>query len=95
MFDAFSRNPDFINELGVKWWLDVDTTEYARKSDSFGTQLLEVTVFFIEKPSGERSRVIVDNGTICGEHQALEATACMIDVMKLLARDGSGQRKEE
>ena len=34
MFDLpWDKTPDYVNEIGVKWWLDKDTTDYANKKN--------------------------------------------------------------
>ena len=31
--------PDFVNEAGIKWWLDERLTDYARKPNTKGVKL--------------------------------------------------------
>lgn len=76
--------PDFINELGVKWWFDPDTTQWARKKNKNGIALLDVYCFFIEKPDGYRSRVLTRNDVDIYESQSLEAIVQHIDILKFL-----------
>lgn len=78
----FQNEPDFINEIGVKWWLDKATTKYAKSADSIGVTL-DVVCFFIEETNGRRSRVLVskDKGAIY-ENQNLEALLSKIDILK-------------
>ena len=87
MHDVFSTKPEFVNELGVKWWRDEDMTKYVQKPDVHGTSL-DMFCFFIEEPNGRRSRVLVSKDAgIVEEDQNLEALAIKIDVRKFLIRD--------
>ena len=80
----WENEPDFINEEGVKWWLDKSTTEYAREEDLNGTKL-DVKVWAVELPDKTRTRVIIDsdNNIIC-DNQSLEAILIRIDAAKIL-----------
>jgi hypothetical protein len=83
--------PDFVNELGVKWWKDADTTKWATREDEHGTTL-DAAVFFVEEANGTRSRVMIQDGAVVAAEQSLEALAVKIDVLKFLKRDA---QKEE
>ena len=83
----FDSKPDFVNELGVKWWRDDTTTDYAQRPDAQGTTL-DVVCFAIEQPNGRRTRVLLSKtGEIIEENQNLEALAIRVDVRKFLKRD--------
>jgi len=83
----FDTEPDFVNELGAKWWRDESTTHYAQKPDIHGTTL-DVVCFYLEEPSGRRTRVLISKaGEIIEESQNLEALAVKIEVRKFLKRD--------
>lgn len=83
----FETEPDFMNELGVKWWRDDSTTHYAQKPDIHGTTL-EAVCFYLEEPNGRRTRVLISKaGEIIEEDQSLEALAVKIDIRKFLKRD--------
>ena len=75
----FGRPPDFINEDGVKWWIDKELTEYARMD-------LNAVVFFVEKPNGYQTRALVIDGAVQYESQSLEAMGCRIDLLKAAAQ---------
>lgn len=79
----FAREPDSVNEKGVKWWIDKSSTDYARNPDSFGTCLPEVTCWFVEVPSGEKTRLITDGTGVIYESQQLEAIGVYIDMLKM------------
>lgn len=87
MIDVFATEPDFINELGVKWWIDKMTTNYAQSPDVWGTRL-NAMCFFVEEPGGRRTRVLIDRGTenVLAEDQALDGIGCKIDILKALKR---------
>jgi hypothetical protein len=80
--DVWSKPPDFVNEKGVKWWLDVSSTRYALSVDALGRKLKNVQVYFTEFPDGERSRVIIDNGEAVYETKTLENLGTQLDLMK-------------
>lgn len=84
--------PDFVNELGVRWWKDADTTKYATQEDRYGTTL-DAAVFFVEEPNGHRMRVMVQDGKVVAAEQALDALASKIDVLKFLKRDAEKERQ--
>jgi hypothetical protein len=87
--NIFEGEPDFINEIGTKWWLDSDTTNYARKNDKNGISL-NVTCYFIETTEGYKSRVLVSEDVgIIEEDQTLEGLAIKIDIRKFLKLDHS------
>lgn len=67
--------PEFTDELGVKYWRDKSMQEYAKKNG------VKAQCLFAELPSGERQRVIVENGRVVFESQSMDAVACRIDVM--------------
>ena len=52
----FHKKPDFVNEQGVKWWLDKSLTMYAVDKG------LQVQVFLVEEPNGYKTRLIIENG---------------------------------
>lgn len=78
----FETEPHFVNELGVKWWPDRDTTAYAANKGRLNVSL-KAAVWFTEDKSGYRSRVIVVNGDVVYDNQSLEAILAHIDMMKL------------
>lgn len=90
----FDTEPEFINELGVKWWQDKSTTEYARKPDLAGTSLA-AHAWFVEQPNGCKTRVLVsEKGEILAEAQALDDMGMKIDILKFAQRDSAGGQDE-
>lgn len=73
----------FINELGIKWWLDEQTTKYATRPDSNGISL-NLTVWVTEKPDEVKQYVIVNDAQheVIFSHTVLENIACHIDILK-------------
>jgi len=84
MFDSFSKEPDHINEKGVKWWKDDFLTDHAAREDHNGISLKGITVWLVEKPNGYRTRLIIENDKPIYESQQLEGIGFRIDVLKLL-----------
>ncbi len=82
----FDKEPDFVNELGVKWWKDESITNYAQKEDIHGT-VLNAICYFIEETNGHRTRVLVSkNKEIIEEDQTLDGMGSKIDMRKMLKR---------
>lgn len=72
--DFLDKEPDFINSEGIKWWLDKNLTNYARK-------LKNTSVWIIEKPDKFRTRLLLIDNEIVYENQTLEGMACKIDAI--------------
>ncbi|MDD5650451.1 MAG: hypothetical protein PHF86_08565 [Candidatus Nanoarchaeia archaeon] len=72
-----NQEPDFINEKGIKWWIDYNTIKYCK--------LLNKYIIYVVKDNDYITRVIVDNEKkeIIFESQQLDAIACFCDVLKL------------
>lgn len=89
---VFDTEPDFVNEIGVKWWRDTYTTQYAQKKDSQGTSL-DAVCYYVEEVSGKRTRLLVHrSGTILADDQSLEGIGIKIDILKMLQRDTDNQQ---
>lgn len=72
----FDKTPDFVNEKGVKWWIDRDTTRYAHSKLND-----KVAVWYIEEPDGNQCRLITENDEILYDNTSLEAVLCYIDIL--------------
>ena len=81
--DIFETEPDFINEIGVKWWKDDYITNYAQREDQNGIKLNGVG-FYIQETSGRKSRVFIMDGKIIAADQTLDGIGCKIDILKML-----------
>lgn len=82
----FDTPPDFVNELGVKWWRDPHTTEYAQRKDAFGVSL-DAVGYFVELPEGDRTRLLLSkHGALLAEGQSIDALGTKIDVLKFALR---------
>lgn len=86
MFDLpWDKTPDYVNEIGVKWWLDKDTTDYANKKN-INNKKLNARCWFIEDTDKRRTRVLVcsDTNNILYESQSLESMLHTIDFLKFV-----------
>jgi len=81
----FSKEPDFINEEGTKWWFDKSSTTYAQNPDLFGITL-DIVCYFVEDKQGFRTRVLIQNGEIIDESTSVEGIGVIIDTLKLVKR---------
>jgi hypothetical protein len=79
----FEGKPDFINEKGVKWWLDKQLTNYCEREDLNGIKL-KMKVFYVEEPDGRKTRMLIDANGPVYENQKLEDMAVHIDILKLM-----------
>jgi len=78
-----NKPPDHVNDLGVKWWLDKETTGYAQKPDIHGVSLPEVCAWMVQLPNGSYTRLLTYKGEVLMESQRLEDIGCRIDRMKV------------
>ena len=86
MSTPFDTAPDFVNELGVKWWRDPALTDYAQRADSQDTSL-EAEGWIIETPEGHRTRLLISKtGSLLASGSAMDDIGMQIDVLKLLKR---------
>lgn len=90
MEEPYSGSPDFINERGVKWWLDKSLTRYAERADHNGTKL-EAKVFYVERPDGHKTRILIDKDGPIHADQSLESMAFHIDALKIMASKRTGE----
>ena len=73
IISEFNEKPDFVNPEGVKWWVDKATTLYARQDNDVGKSLPRIQVWYVEKPDGLRTRLIIEDGTVIFESTQIEA----------------------
>lgn len=80
--DVIKTEPLLVNDKGVKFWLDKDTTQYAKYKG-----LTDIVVFYLEEPNGRLTRLITEQKNGQSEElydsQSLEAIAAHIDFIKL------------
>ena len=83
--DISSKQPDFVSDTGVKWYFDTHTTEYARRDSlkSSGKGIATIRCYVVVFPSGETTRVVLDNDTPIYESTSLDAIGCFLDMLKL------------
>lgn len=79
----FDDDPDFVNDLGVKWWLDKSLTEYATREDGNGIGLSDITIWCVEKPNGYKTHIMTQGEEALYENQKLEDMAVHVDILKL------------
>ena len=89
----WDTKPDAVNEMGVKWWLDKDTTRYAIAAASVKKVKTDIRVFFVETPEGERTRLIIQDGQPVSDCQSLEGIGAKIDML-LIAGDMPGKKSK-
>ena len=80
------QEPNFVNELGIKWYFDELVTDYCMKENISGVFLDNVLAYVVVLPSGETDRVLVDvnNKEVIYATKSLEEIGVEIDKLKLL-----------
>ncbi|RJQ30314.1 hypothetical protein C4565_00585 [Candidatus Parcubacteria bacterium] len=78
----WEKTPDHVNDKGVKWWVDKDTTRYAR--EKLGDN---VVVWYTEEPNGRRTRLLTVGDEIEFETQQLEGMLFHIDMLNLVRKE--------
>lgn len=76
--DWWDTEPFFVNEKGVKFWLDYHTTEYGKSRG-----LKDAYVWYTLEPDGTKTRLLTIDDKPAYENQDLEAMACHIDIVAL------------
>lgn len=74
----FETPPFHINEIGVKFWIDRGSTNYAKHKGLKG-----VVVFLTEHPDGFRTRLITQNQKPIYDSLKMEDIGVYIDMMKM------------
>ena len=86
MFVDTDREPDFINEIGTKWWSVDLLNDACKRPDKHGITI-DARCYIVELKNGERHYVMVQNNEVVYENQNLEAFCVYIDTLKILERD--------
>jgi len=83
-----NQEPDFVNEVGTKWWKDTQMIKYAQEKDVHGTSL-DATCYFVEFADGYRTRLLVSNKNknIMEDDQTIDGMGSKIDIRKFLLRE--------
>jgi hypothetical protein len=76
------KEPYFVNDIGVKYWIDEALTDWCTKENGSGVSLTDHKVFRVECPDGHKTRLLVHNGQILCDSTRLEDIACKIDFIK-------------
>ena len=90
MTSEFDKPPYHVNEKGVKFWIDRDCTEWARREGGSGRPLKGAVVYLVEEPNGAHTRLLVDSkATPVATETALDAMGTLIDIKRLI-NNGTG-----
>jgi hypothetical protein len=71
-----NREPDFINEDGVKWWHQEGITKYAKFKN-----LPDIQGWWVELPSGVNHWVLTRNGQVIHDQGGIDALGMKIDLI--------------
>jgi len=83
VFEEDHGESDFINEEGVKWWLDKSGTHYAQKPDALDRALPHVFVWYVEMPDGEKEYVLIEHEDPIYSSKKYEDIGAKIDMLKI------------
>ncbi len=85
-FDCSFRQdeePDFINEEGVKWWLQKvcwgGENNLKERLDKLG-----IRWYFIEMPDGDKCHVVLKGMKVIKEETSLGAVSCFLDLCPMM-----------
>lgn len=78
----YDSEPTFVNEQGVKWYLNKPLTRHAQKEDRRGIAL-KANIFRVEIPGGQTALVMVMGDKVVFKADNYETMGFEIDVMKL------------
>lgn len=76
--------PDFVNELGTKWWLDAGSTHYARQSRGNLDGMPGAAVFLTKTTDGYKTYMLTVDNVFIAESQQLEGIGFEIDKARLI-----------
>jgi hypothetical protein len=95
LFDTpvWTTKPAFVNAEQTKWWPDVSLTDYAIKPDIHDVTLPHASVWYVEKPNGYQTRLLVIEGAIEFESTKLEDMAVHIDILKTAKRFETAEKE--
>ena len=81
-----TQEPNFVNELGIKWYIDELVTQYCLKENISGVFLDNVLAYVVVLPDGNTDRVLVDANKqeVIYATKNLEEIGVEIDKLKLL-----------
>jgi len=81
-----TQEPNFVNELGIKWYIDELVTQYCLKENISGVFLDNVLAYVVVLPDGNTDRVLVDvnKQEVIYATKNLEEIGVEIDKLKLL-----------
>lgn len=81
-----TQEPNFVNELGIKWYIDESVTHYCLKENISGVFLDNVLAYVVVLPDGNTDRVLVDvnKQEVIYATKNLEEIGVEIDRLKLL-----------
>lgn len=92
--------PDFVNEIGTKFWKDQVGTDYACKQDAHDRKLNAVC-FYMETKATEtepshRGYILVDKKTneVLAEASGVEAMGVRIDILKFLSTEKKSAKRK-
>lgn len=80
-FESTPGEPDFVNEIGTKFWLELGLTDYANKKLNN-----KFKVCLVEDTSGNKEYVLIDynlGGIYRHADQSYEGMATAIDILRI------------
>ena len=87
--------PDYINELGVKYWEEKSLTDWAKRADHAGVSLSNYRGWKAEHPDGERTFLLTYMENPLFASPRYEDVAAHIDIIKANIQFNRGQCRTE
>ena len=78
--------PDWVNELGIKWWRDETIQEEHLNVTHKGVDLKNLQAWIIQHPNGMLERVLTNATSVVYSTQSLEALFVYMDVLRYLKK---------
>jgi hypothetical protein len=78
--------PDWVNELGIKWWRDETIQEEHLNVTHKGVDLKNLQSWIIQHPNGMLERVLTNATSVIYSTQSLEALFVYMDVLRYLKK---------
>ena len=75
-----NETPDFINDIGTRWWLDKNITKYAKDIfDQFKIKKCSISAFYVETKDTEASYVLIIDNKIVAQSKSIDGIGSEID----------------
>lgn len=78
-----TEDPVYVDDKGVKWWVDEYITQYCRQESKSGGYLKRFIAYVLQYPDGKLERVLICNDEIIAKSNTSEGIIAEVDKLKL------------